>query len=329
MSRGISVVIPSRSYEPFLRNCLVSVMAQEFSDFEVIVVFNPDQKMNVHAWGLGSRLRAVTCPKGVNRARNKGLSLSRHDLILFLDADCILKDPQFLKKYFDILQMRPDLTGAGGPYRLPAHAQPLSRAYHFIQSDWIQRSLLGPDHQTQHLLGGNMIFRRSKLKKFRFEESLVFGGTETELCSRLRAAGHQLLMVPELWVEHCSELTIQDLKFKAQMQGLGRRWVIEKKGLSTFQKRGLGLPSPPAELSPWISLYHREFQKAFESKNLLKQAHTQIKKICHELLRSFEISYLRILLKYGYSICLSPIEKMFHKSFLNRSSGIRTWDPLQ
>gem|GEM_PF-5830921 len=296
MKHGISVIIPSRPHEPHLQLCLNSLMSQDFSDFEIIVVFNPKQKMNLQDNSLGSKLRISTSQKGVNCARNKGISLSRFDLVLFIDADCVIKDPKFLSQYFEIMQNNLALTAAGGPYQLPKQTQPVTQAYHYIQTDWVLRSVIDSKFRTRSLLGGNMIFRLSNLQNFRFEDALIFGGTETELFNRLVASGHQLLFVPDQVVEHCSELTLQSLKYKAKMQGLGRKWMSTQEFSNLSNRRGLGLSFPPSEISKYVSIYYIEFDKAYSPMGPLKRLLRWLEKVKVKILNWIEIRRLQNLL---------------------------------
>lgn len=87
-----SIIIPVYNVEPYLRECLDSVLAQTCGDWEAVCV--DDGSTDGSAAILAeyaardSRFRIVTQPNGgLSAARNTGLDHARGDYILFLDSD--------------------------------------------------------------------------------------------------------------------------------------------------------------------------------------------------------------------------------------------------
>jgi glycosyltransferase involved in cell wall biosynthesis len=86
----VSVVIPSHNFGHFIEEAVVSVLSQEVSGLEVIVIDDEstDDTMERLARIGDSRLRTVRLAHvGVGAARNHGLSLARGRYVAFLDAD--------------------------------------------------------------------------------------------------------------------------------------------------------------------------------------------------------------------------------------------------
>lgn len=86
----VSVIIPAYNYGRFLGEAVDSVLKQTFGDLECIVVDDgsADETASVLASFTDPRMVFATTPRlGVSGARNRGLELSRGDLIAFLDAD--------------------------------------------------------------------------------------------------------------------------------------------------------------------------------------------------------------------------------------------------
>ena len=84
----VSVIIPTYNRRELVHEAIASVLAQSFSDFELIVVDDgsEDGTADVVREFLG--VRYVYQPnRGVSAARNRGVSLSRGELIAFLDSD--------------------------------------------------------------------------------------------------------------------------------------------------------------------------------------------------------------------------------------------------
>jgi glycosyltransferase involved in cell wall biosynthesis len=86
----VSVVIPAYNAARTVGHALDSVLAQTFSDFEVLVIDDgsTDDTAKVVRARNDPRVRCITTANGgVSRARNHGIELSAAPLIAFLDAD--------------------------------------------------------------------------------------------------------------------------------------------------------------------------------------------------------------------------------------------------
>lgn len=88
----ISIIVPVYGVELYLRECLDSIKAQSFGDFEVIVVDDgsPDECPNIIDEYAKKDHRFVAIHKdnaGVSAARNDGLSLATGKYVFFCDSD--------------------------------------------------------------------------------------------------------------------------------------------------------------------------------------------------------------------------------------------------
>jgi len=86
---NVSVVIPTFNRREVIVQALQSVFAQSYRDYEVIVVDDgSDDHTETGIASFGDRVRYVFQDRsGPGRARNRGISLARGDLIAFLDSD--------------------------------------------------------------------------------------------------------------------------------------------------------------------------------------------------------------------------------------------------
>ncbi|MFJ8361339.1 CDP-glycerol glycerophosphotransferase family protein [Streptomyces sp. NPDC093984] len=89
----LSIIVPVFKVQGFLRECLDSVLAQSYTDFEVIAVDDrsPDgcgAILDEYA-ARDPRVRVLHLPEnvGLGRARNAGLPYACGDFLLFLDSD--------------------------------------------------------------------------------------------------------------------------------------------------------------------------------------------------------------------------------------------------
>ena len=96
-----SVIVPVYGVERYLNQCIESVLAQEYRDFEMILVDDrsPDGCPEIcDDWAKkDSRIRVVHKPvnEGLRFARNSGLAVAKGTYVLFLDADDYV-DPRYL-----------------------------------------------------------------------------------------------------------------------------------------------------------------------------------------------------------------------------------------
>jgi glycosyltransferase involved in cell wall biosynthesis len=89
MRPKVSVVIPSYNHEKYIRECLESILSQDYENLEVIVVEDgsTDSSVNI-LMEFGSRIKLVIQKnQGQAVARNNGIKLAQGSLIAFLDSD--------------------------------------------------------------------------------------------------------------------------------------------------------------------------------------------------------------------------------------------------
>ncbi|MFD0829836.1 glycosyltransferase family 2 protein [Neobacillus sp. M.A.Huq-85] len=100
----ISIIVPVFNVEPFLGDCLDSLLAQTLGDFEVILVNDgsTDNSINICNSYAESDNRIKVIDKeygGVSSARNAGLKLAKGDYIGFVDGDDYILKNMYLELY--------------------------------------------------------------------------------------------------------------------------------------------------------------------------------------------------------------------------------------
>ena len=104
---AISVIIPMYNVEKYIGECLDSLLAQTFKDFEVIVVDdcstdNSCVVVESYAKKFGGRLKLTHTKKntgGAGLPRNKGIELSRGEYLSFIDPDDTITPTAFKELY--------------------------------------------------------------------------------------------------------------------------------------------------------------------------------------------------------------------------------------
>ncbi len=95
----ISVVIPLYNKERSISTTLESVLAQSYTDYEVVVVDDgsTDNSVNVVREVVNNKIRLISQPNsGVSAARNSGIMVAKGEYVAFLDGDDIW-EKDFLK----------------------------------------------------------------------------------------------------------------------------------------------------------------------------------------------------------------------------------------
>ena len=97
----ISVIIPIFRVEKYLRQCIDSVLSQNYSNTEIILVDDgsPDECPKIcDEYAIRDQRVRVIHKKngGLSDARNEGLKLASGDYVLFLDSDDYYAHPDFI-----------------------------------------------------------------------------------------------------------------------------------------------------------------------------------------------------------------------------------------
>lgn len=87
-----SIIIPVYNSEKYIRNCLDSILAQTFNDFEVVIIDDgsTDNTFEIleNYSKVNSRIQVYHFANaGVSISRRRGISLAQGEYILFVDSD--------------------------------------------------------------------------------------------------------------------------------------------------------------------------------------------------------------------------------------------------
>lgn len=114
----ISVILPVYNCENYISKAIYSILKQTFSDFEFIIVddASTDQTYNVLSAykNKDSRIRIIKNDRNLKIAHslNKGLHISRSNLIARMDADD-WSYPERLERQYLYMKAHPDITVCG------------------------------------------------------------------------------------------------------------------------------------------------------------------------------------------------------------------------
>jgi GT2 family glycosyltransferase len=195
----VSVVVCTYNGGATLDQCLRSLTALDYPDYEVIVVDDGSTDATRAVVARHPAVRTIHQPnRGLSVARNVGLKAATGEVVAYTDSDCYA-DPDWLALL--VHQLR--ATGAaavGGPNLTPddgwlaacvaaAPGQPT----HVLESDQV----------AEHVPGCNMAFRRDALLAINgFDPVYRKAGDDVDVCWRLQQAGHWITFAPAAFVWH-------------------------------------------------------------------------------------------------------------------------------
>ena len=181
----VSVVIPSYNYGRYLAAAIESVLAQTYSNVEVIVVDDGSTDDSAEVLRrYGDRLRCLRQPNGgVSAARNHGIRESSGEFIAFLDADD-LWHPEKLERQLPLFKNpRVGMVHCGVQY-VDAEGRPLGTRISDLRGRVLRRmallrgaGLLGP--------GSSMVIRRECLDCVGLFETGLTNAEDWDLCRRI------------------------------------------------------------------------------------------------------------------------------------------------
>lgn len=105
---AFSVIVPAYNVEPYIAECLESLLNQTFQDYELVIVNDgsTDGTLNIirQYEEKFSDVKVIDQPnKGLSAARNSGLQIVHGKYVYFLDSDDYI-ETDFLKKAYDIME---------------------------------------------------------------------------------------------------------------------------------------------------------------------------------------------------------------------------------
>jgi GT2 family glycosyltransferase len=195
----VSVVVCSYNGGQTLEQCLRSLLALDYPDYEVIVVDDGSTDETPEIVARHPEVRAIhQLNRGLSVARNVGLQAATGSIIAYTDSDCYV-DHDWLTHLVCQLE-RSGAAAVGGPNLSPpdgwlaacvaaAPGQPM----HVLESDQV----------AEHIPGCNMAFRRQALEAINgFDREYRKAGDDVDVCWRLQQAGYWITIAPGAFVWH-------------------------------------------------------------------------------------------------------------------------------
>lgn len=179
-----SIIIPIYNVEKYLKLCIDSVLAQDFSNYEIILVDDgsPDNSLDICVHYAKKYKNIFLLHKqngGLSDARNKGIDIARGEYLIFIDSDDywngtnILSDLDHLIKEHNHPDLIINYMSSVYPDRVVHHAPPI-------------RNISGNFHHEYSYLA---------------EKGIFVGFTFTKILKRKLVKNHQLYFIKDRYFE--------------------------------------------------------------------------------------------------------------------------------
>ena len=193
-----SIIIPAYNAQKTLAECLTACLAQDYPDFEVIVV---DDGSTDHASAVAKHFEAVRYHRQSNAgpasARNTGARLASGEILVYTDADCVPK-PDWLSQL--VAGFGEGIVAVGGTYAI---ANPSSRLARVVQAEIAQRHRQFKG-DVDFLGSFNVAYRRAAFEAIGgFDESYrQASGEDNDLAYRLHDQSGRMVFNPKAVAAH-------------------------------------------------------------------------------------------------------------------------------
>ena len=198
---SVSIIIPVKAINEFLRESLSYIQQLDYPDYEVLIF--PD----VDGGGSLPRTRVIaTGPVGPAEKRDLALEYADGDILAFLDDDAY-PSSDWLKKalvHFD----NPQVAAVGGPAVTPAsdnirqqvsgevYASPL------VSWQYTYRYRPGRLREVDDYPSVNLLVRRDIFAKVGGFNSAYYPGEDTKLCLNIVKMGYKIIYDPNVLAWH-------------------------------------------------------------------------------------------------------------------------------
>ena len=113
MNPKVTFIIPCYKLAHLLTECVDSVLAQTYGDFEVLIMddCSPDDTPGVAQSFCDPRVKYIRNETNLGHLRNynKGIGLARGEYIWLISADDYLLQPYVLARYMDVMEAHPEV----------------------------------------------------------------------------------------------------------------------------------------------------------------------------------------------------------------------------
>lgn len=236
----ISIIIPVLNRQGEIEECIRSVFAQSYENWELLVIDNGSTDRTAEICralaAQEPRMRLLNAPRGVSNARNAGIDAARGKYLFFLDSDDVIH-PSLLETLLTAMEEKQ--AGLAGTTRINIH-----------QSQWADFARRPRTHKgigktrfltnaeaihaifryttPLNLIGGVMMLR-SLVEDTRFRTDLHIGEDFYFMYENLIKGTDAIFVEPTWYFARLHQTNLSwDYSFAGFLSRFQRRWLVWK-----------------------------------------------------------------------------------------------------
>ena len=249
----VTVAIPVYNREKYIGEAMNSVLAQTFTDFELLVIDDgsTDRSRAIVQSYSDSRIRLYCndTNEGIPKTRNRAVELARGEYLAFLDSDDWACPKRFAKQV-TFLESHPECAAVGAWIEwMNAAGRPLGR---FQRKPVLSNEIAAQRLFRQGITNSATMARTVVLREYGYREEYVVS-EDFDLWSRI-TANHKLATLPEVLVRcrvHENRVTYEQ----------SHRAKSMRLSIYAAQLRALGVPFTDIDLERHLLLRSMRKQK--------------------------------------------------------------------
>jgi GT2 family glycosyltransferase len=186
-----------------LMQCVESLQNQSWSDFEIVVIDDASPEDPGPLLQKYSRVLVIRneCNRGQAYARNRGIEASKGDLLIFLDDDCLVDDPDWIERHVRAHEQGLDLLVGGQIQNITTTCAGRARAC--LTRQGIQ---FGGFLQTM-----NLSLRRSTMEDVGFFDESLQELEDVEFSLRAVQKAKKLHYLKDIFIRHQYRETLRSI----------------------------------------------------------------------------------------------------------------------
>lgn len=192
---SVSIILPAHNEERWIEACLESILKiDNYSDKEVIVV---DDASTDRTSEILEQFPVIIIrnerPVGPSSARNIGVKRAEGEIVVFIDAHCIVDDPEWIQKF--VRSFRDPKVGAvGGYFRRDHNKSRLSLTIRQSKS------------RLRLIKSANAAYRKAVFEQVGgFDPSMEWGG-DAALTFKVHKSGWKIVHSRDIMIVHAEKI---------------------------------------------------------------------------------------------------------------------------
>ncbi|MCI0795840.1 MAG: glycosyltransferase family 2 protein [Chloroflexi bacterium] len=238
----VSIIVPAYNGRKTLAECLTAVRSSDYANYEIILVndCSTDDTPEIARQYGAMIIDLEGGPYGPGYARNRGVEAASGEIVLFVDADVVIK-PDTVTRVAGTFVDKPEISAMFGSYDDDPDSGDFSSQFKNLFHHFVHQQ--GHEQAVTFWSGCGAILRQAFIESGGFDaERYPHPSIEDiELGYRLTAAGHQIVVNKDVQVKHLKRWTIRGM-VKADIFDRAIPWtqlILREKNLPNDLNLGL------------------------------------------------------------------------------------------